>query len=56
MRDQSVPYKKTAICLRDFEGIILGYPNWWGSFPQIIKTFLLEADMAGKWIYPFLYP
>lgn len=53
MRDQSVPYKKTAICLRDFEGIILVYPNWWGSFPQIIKTFLLEADMVGKWIYPF---
>lgn len=33
--------------------IILGYPNWWGTFPMALFTFLEEYDFSGKIILPF---
>jgi flavodoxin len=33
--------------------IFLGYPNWWGTFPAPVKTFLSEYDFSGKTIVPF---
>lgn len=34
--------------------IILGFPNWWGTMPQAVKTFLTKYDLGGKKIYPFV--
>jgi len=36
-----------------FEVIYLGYPNWWGTFPMAVFTFLESYDFSGKTIYPF---
>ena len=33
--------------------ILLGYPNWWGTIPMPIATFLSEYDFSGKIIAPF---
>lgn len=33
--------------------IILGYPNWWGTMPMAVKTFLDGCDLAGVTIVPF---
>jgi flavodoxin len=33
--------------------IFLGYPNWWGTFPAPVRTFLSEYDFSGKTIVPF---
>lgn len=35
-----------------FETIILGYPNWWGTMPMPIWTFLESHDFSGKTILP----
>ena len=32
---------------------LLGYPNWWGTIPMPVATFLSEYDFAGKTIAPF---
>ncbi|PNR98002.1 flavodoxin [Petrotoga olearia] len=37
----------------DYEVIILGYPNWWGTMPMPVFTFLEKYDFAGKAILPF---
>ncbi len=37
-----------------YDTIILGYPNWWGDFPQPLYTFLEEYDFSGKTIIPFV--
>lgn len=29
------------------------YPNWWGTMPQAMFTFLEEYDFSGKTIIPF---
>lgn len=36
-----------------YEVVILGYPNWWGTMPMAVKTFLESYDFAGKTIAPF---
>jgi flavodoxin len=33
--------------------IFLGYPNWWGTMPMPVFTFLEEHDLSGKTIAPF---
>jgi flavodoxin len=37
----------------DYDVIFLGYPNWWGTLPMALFTFLEEYDLAGKTIIPF---
>lgn len=37
----------------DYEVIILGYPNWWGTMPMPVFTFLEKYDFTGKTILPF---
>lgn len=36
----------------EFETIILGYPNWWGTMPMPVWTFLESYDFSGKTILP----
>jgi len=33
--------------------IVLGYPNWWGTMPMAVCTFLEKYDFSGKTILPF---
>jgi flavodoxin len=37
----------------DYDTIFLGYPNWWGTCPMCVFTFLEHYDLAGKRIVPF---
>lgn len=36
-----------------YDVIFLGYPNWWGTAPMPVFTFLEEYDFKGKIIVPF---
>jgi flavodoxin len=33
--------------------VVLGYPNWWGTMPMALFTFLESYDFSGKAIAPF---
>jgi len=37
----------------EYNTIILGYPNWWGTMPMPVWTFLESFDFSGKTILPF---
>jgi len=37
----------------EYDVIYLGYPNWWGTFPMAVFTFLESYDFSGKTIIPF---
>jgi flavodoxin len=39
--------------MEDYDVVYLGYPNWWGTFPMAVCTFLESADFSGKTIIPF---
>jgi flavodoxin len=36
-----------------YDVIFVGYPNWWGTYPQAVKVFLSTHDFSGKTIIPF---
>ena len=39
--------------LDDYDEIYLGYPNYWGTMPMAVYTFLEAYDFNGKKIHPF---
>ena len=39
--------------LDEYDEIYLGYPNYWGSMPMAVYTFLEAFDWHGKTIHPF---
>ena len=39
--------------LDDYSVIFLGYPNWWGTMPMAVCTFLEKHDFSGKTVLPF---
>ncbi len=36
----------------EYDTIILGYPNYWGTMPMAVVTFLENYDFSGKTILP----
>ncbi|WP_292463803.1 flavodoxin [Methanolobus sp.] len=39
--------------MESYNVIFLGYPNWWGTMPMPVFTFLEEYDLSGKTIVSF---
>lgn len=39
--------------LEQYDMIYLGYPNYWGTMPMVLFTFLERFDLNGKTIKPF---
>ena len=38
--------------IEEYDTIILGYPNYWGTIPMAVATFLERYDFTGKTILP----
>lgn len=39
--------------IEQYDEIYLGYPNYWGTMPMAVYTFLESFDFTGKKIHPF---
>lgn len=39
--------------LEQYDTIYLGFPNYWGTMPMAVFTFLEHFDLTGKTIKPF---
>lgn len=39
--------------IKAYDIIYLGYPNYWGTMPMPVVTFLEQQDLSGKVICPF---
>jgi flavodoxin len=39
--------------MASYDVILLGHPNWWGTMPMPVFTFLEEYDLSGKTIASF---
>ncbi len=37
-----------------YDIVFLGYPNWWGTIPAPILSFIRDHDFAGKTVIPFV--
>lgn len=53
LRSQARPEFKNPIpSIDEYETIYLCYPNWWGTYPRIVATFLDNYNFDGKIIKP----
>ncbi|MDR1903037.1 MAG: flavodoxin [Treponema sp.] len=43
-----------AANMAQYGTVVLCYPNWWGTLPMGVFTFLEAYDFAGKTIYPLV--
>lgn len=40
--------------LSGYDTVFLGYPNWWGTVPMVVDTFLRHyGDWSGRRVFPF---
>ena len=54
LRENARPELKAMPANLDaYDTIFLGYPNWWGTCPMCVFTFVESANLAGKRIIPF---
>lgn len=51
-RDARPELKSYPESLNDYQTIYLCYPNYWGTMPMAVFTFLEHFDMTGKTIKP----
>ena len=53
-RRNARPELKTWLpSLEEYDTIYLGYPNYWGTMPMAVMTFLEHYDFTGKTVKPF---
>ncbi len=53
LKNQARPELKSyPESLDGYDTVILAYPNYWGTFPMAVATFLERYDFSGKKILP----
>lgn len=52
-RDARPELKQYPVSIAGYDTIYLGYPNYWGTMPMAVFTFLEHFDFSGKIIKPF---
>ena len=45
--------KPLNINFADYDTIVIGTPVWWYTYAPAVKTFLKDADLSGKTVYPY---
>ena len=54
LREHARPELKRYLdSIDQYDTIFVGYPNWWGTLPMCVYTFLEHYDLTGKKIVPF---
>jgi len=53
LRENSKIKLKQDIDIKEYDTIFVGYPNWWGTVPMPVWTFLEGKDFTDKKILPF---
>ena len=53
LRENSKIKLKQDIDIKEYDTIFVGYPNWWGTMPMSVWTFLEEKDFTNKKVLPF---
>ena len=53
LRAGARPAVKECPDISGYDTVYLGYPNWWGTCPMCVFTFLESQDWTGKTVKPF---
>ena len=53
LKENARPKLADDIDISKYDVIILGFPNWWGTMPMPVCTFLEKHNFEGKIVLPF---
>ena len=53
LRKERPELKAVPEKMETYSRIYLGYPNYWGTMPAPVFSFLEQSDLSGKEIWPF---
>ena len=53
LRENSKIKLKQDIDIKEYDTIFMAYPNWWGTMPMPVWSFLERKDFTDKKILPF---
>ncbi len=53
LRAQARPAVKSMPDISSYDTVYLGCPNWWGTCPMCVFTFIESQDWTGKTVKPF---
>jgi flavodoxin len=54
LKEQFRPKLETKVeNMQSYNIVFVGYPNWWGTIPMPVASFLTCYDFSGKTIAPF---
>lgn len=53
LRNMRPVLKNSSDTIKDYHVVYLGYPNYWGTMPAPVFSFLEQYDFSGKVICPF---
>lgn len=53
INDGILPEINTIPDLTEYDTVFVGTPCWWGTMASPVRTFLTNADLAGKNVIPF---
>ena len=53
LRENSKIKLKQDIDIKEYDTTFVGYPNWWGTVPMPVWTFLEGKDFTNKKVLPF---
>ncbi len=54
LKEEYKPKLKTKVeNMESYNVVFVGSPNWWGTIPRPVATFLSAYDFSGKTIAPF---
>lgn len=45
--------REKVVGMEDYDVIFIGYPNWWGTCPMAVLSFVESYDLIGKTIFTF---
>lgn len=45
--------KTTVADMSQYDIVMIGYPNWWGTMPMAVRTFIESCNLSGKTVVAF---
>ena len=52
-RNARPPIKGEVDKMSEYDIVFIGYPNWWGTMPMAVLTFMDQYDLKDKTLLPF---
>ena len=51
---EDITFRSDVTDLSSYDVVFIGFPVWYGNIPHHLKEYLLQTDLKGKHVIPFI--